>query len=175
MDVQARLTSEQAPASVAEFATMHNIPYCEAVGTLNWAALATCPDISFAVSTMARFASNPSPAHWEAVKRIFCYLASSRNLWLSYGKARHALIGYTDTDGSMAEDHHAISGYTFLIDGGAILWSFKWQEIVSLSTTESEYVVVTHSVKEVLWLHQQTLEILVETVETVDIVDIIVI
>jgi len=91
--------------------------------------------------------------HWEAVKQIFCYLAGSCDLWLSYGKARHALIGYTNADGSMAEDHHAISGYAFLIDGGTILWSSKWQEIVSLSTTKSEYVAATHSVKEALWLH----------------------
>ena len=63
MDVQARLTSEMAPASTAEFAAMRDIPYCEAVGVLNWAALATRPDISFAVSTVACFASNPGPAH----------------------------------------------------------------------------------------------------------------
>ncbi len=125
MDVQARLTSEQAPASVAEFVTMRDVPYCEAVGTLNWAALATCPDILFAVSTMARFASNPGPVHWEAVKRIFHYLAGSRDLWLSYGKAHRTLIGFTDADGSMAEDCRAIMGYAFLIDGGAISWSSK--------------------------------------------------
>ncbi len=53
MDVQARLTSEQAPASTAEFATMRDVPYREAVSALNWAALATRPDISFTVSTMA--------------------------------------------------------------------------------------------------------------------------
>ncbi len=68
MDVQAKLTSEQVPASAAEFAAMRNIPYREAVGALNWAALATQPDISFAVSTVARFASNPGPTHWEAMK-----------------------------------------------------------------------------------------------------------
>ena len=52
----------------------------------------------------------------------------------------------------MAEDRCAITGYTFLINSGAVSWSSKWQEIVSLSTTESKYVAATHSVKEVLWL-----------------------
>src|SRR5713226_7491374 len=55
-------------------------------------------------------------------------------------------------DGSMAEDRCAITGYMFLIDGGAISWSSKRQEIVSLSTTESEYVATTHGMKEALWL-----------------------
>ena len=52
----------------------------------------------------------------------------------------------------MAEDRHAISGYAFLLNGGAVSWAAKRQEIVSLSTTESEYVAVTHASKEVLWL-----------------------
>ncbi len=53
----------------------------------------------------------------------------------------------------MAKDRHAIMGYAFLIDGGAISWSSKQQEVVSLSTTESEYMAVTHGMKEALWLH----------------------
>ena len=143
MDVQAKLTSEQAPACAAEFAAMQDIPYREAVGTLNWAALATRPNISFTVSTVARFAPNPGPAHWEAVKRIFCYLAGTRDLWLSYGETWRALTGYTDADGSMAEDRRAISGYAFLVDSGAVSWSSKRQEIISLSTMESKYVAAT--------------------------------
>lgn len=62
------------------------------------------------------------------------------------------MTGYTDADGSMAEDRRAVSGYAFLIDGGAVSWSSKRQEIVSLSTTESEYVAATHTAKEALWL-----------------------
>ena len=159
MDVQAKLTSEQAPASAAEFAAMRDVPYREAVGALNWAALATRPDITFAVSTVARFASNPGPAHWEAVKQIFRYLAGTRDLWLSYGETRRTLSGYTDADGSMGEDRRAISGYAFLIDGGAVSWSSKRQEVISLSTTESEYVAATHGVKEALWLRSLLSEV----------------
>jgi hypothetical protein len=152
MDTSFRLTKEQAPASAAEHAIMRHVPYREAVGALNWAALATRPDIAFAVATVTRFASSPGPTHWEAVKRIFRYLAGTRNLWLSYGETRRVLEGYADADGSMAEDRRAITGYAFLIDGGAVSWSSKRQEIVSLSTTESEYVAATHGMKEALWL-----------------------
>jgi hypothetical protein len=159
MDVQIRLSSEQAPASAAECAQMRDVPYREAVGALNWAALATRPDIAFAVATVARFAANPGPAHWEAVKRIFRYLSGTRDLWLSYGESKRALEGYADADGSMNEDRRAISGYAFLIDGGAVLWSSKRQEIVSLSTTESEYVAATHGGKEAIWLRSLISEV----------------
>jgi hypothetical protein len=152
-DTQVCLMIKQAPATTKEFAIIHDMPYCEAIGTLNWATLAMCPDITFVVLTVARFSTNPGPAHWDAVKHIFCYLAGTCNLWLSYGETRCTLEGYADADGSMTEDHRAMSGYAFLIDGGAVSWSAKKQELVSLSTTKSEYVAATHSMKEALWLH----------------------
>ena len=59
MDTQVQLTSEQALQSAAEFAAMRDVPYHKAVGALNWATLATCPDIAFAVATVARFTTSP--------------------------------------------------------------------------------------------------------------------
>ena len=94
----------------------------------------------------------PGPIHWEAVKRIFRYLKGTMELWLLYGMSKMDLTGYTDADGSMAEDRHAISGYAFLIHGGAVSWSAKRQEIIALSTTEAGYVAITHAAKEALWL-----------------------
>ncbi len=150
MDTSTWLTTEQAPASAAEHAIMHDMPYCKAIGALNWAALATHPDITFVVATVTRFAANPSPAHWDAIKRIYRYLAGTCDLWLSYRETRRTLERYANADGSMAKDRCAIMGYAFLIDSGTVLWSSKWQEIVSLLTTESEYMAATHGMKEAL-------------------------
>ena len=69
-----------------------------------------------------------------------------------YGKVGRDLEGYADADGSMHEDHKAISGYAFMIDGGAVSWCTKKQEIISLSMTKAEYVAATHAAKEALWL-----------------------
>ena len=69
------------------------------------------------------------------------------------------MVGHADADGSMTEDRRAITGFTFLLDGGAVSWSLKKQEIVSLSTTESEYVAATHGMKEGLWLRSLLAEI----------------
>ena len=131
---------------------MRNIPYHEAIGSLMYASLGTRPDITFAVQTVSRFNVNPGMEHWDAVKRIFRYLKGTRELWLSYGTVAKELEGYADADGNMMEDRRAISGYTFIINGGAVSWSSKRQEIVSLSTTESEYVTATYAAKEALWL-----------------------
>ena len=153
MDPNVCLTSAQSPSSTEDFACMQNIPYHEAIGSLMYASLGTCPDITYAVQTVSCFSTNPGIEHWEAVKRIFRYLKGTKDLWLSYGEQQRELLGYADADGSMAEDRRAVSGYAFLIHGGAISWSAKRQEIVSLSTTESEYVAATSAAKEALWLH----------------------
>jgi hypothetical protein len=159
MDPSIRLTSAQSPSTTEEFAGMRNVPYHEAVGSLMYATLGTRPDICFAVQTVSRFNVKPGLAHWEAVKRIFRYLKGTKDLWLGYGGAARDLVGYADADGSMNEDRKAISGYAFMINGGAVSWSAKRQEIISLSTTESEYIAATYAAKEALWLRQLILQI----------------
>ena len=159
MDPNVRLTSAQSPSTTEEIAAMRNIPYHEAVGSLMYATLGTRPDICFAVQTVSRFNSKPGLAHWEAVKRIFRYLKGTRDLWLAYGGAKKEMLGYADADGSMGEDRKAISGYAFLVNGGAVSWSAKRQELISLSTTESEYIAATYAAKEALWLRQLILQL----------------
>ena len=68
-------------------------------------------------------------------------------------------MGYANADGNMAEDCHAILGYAFILHGGAVSWSTKQQEIISLSTTESEYITATYASKEALWLHSLIMQL----------------
>ena len=64
---------------------MAKIPYREAIGSLMYAAIATRPDISFAVSTLSQFLENPGESHWEAVKRVFRYLAGTSDFLARLG------------------------------------------------------------------------------------------
>ena len=151
-DPACQLTSGQSPTTTEEIAAMQHVPYHEAVGSLMYATLGTRPDICYAVQTVSKFNNKPGLAHWEAVKWIFRYLSGTKDLWLAYRGQVKELMGYVDADGSMNEDWRAISGYAFLINGGAVSWSAKHQEIISLSTTKSEYVAATQATKEALWL-----------------------
>jgi hypothetical protein len=117
-----------------------------------YTALRTRPDIAYAVGHLARFAENPSKAHWEVVKQVIQYLKGTKDWWLVLGGQQEKIVGYSDTDGMSNKDRHTISGYAFLIDGGAVSWSTKWQDIVALCTTEAEYMAATHAAKEALWL-----------------------
>src|SRR6267142_3994219 len=95
----------------------------EAIGSLMYAAVATQPDITFAISTLSQFLENLGEAHWKAAKHIFHYLNSTRNVALTYGGERHDMLGYTDAHGASQEHCQAIFGYAFIINGGAISWS----------------------------------------------------
>jgi hypothetical protein len=152
MDPSIRLSKDQCPQTPEEVAEMCKVPYREAVGSLNYCAVATRPDIAFSVSLLAQFMENPGRVHWEAVKRVFRYLSGTKGWKLTYGTTDNGLEGYTDADGSSQEHRHAISGYVFLVNGGAVSWSSKKQELITLSTAESEYVAATYAAKEAIWL-----------------------
>lgn len=147
-------SKDHSPTTPDEVMRMQKTPYREAIGSLMYAAVATRPDIAFAVSALSQFLANPGIAHWEAVKRVFRYLAGTKTYELTYGSERHGLEGFTDADGATQEHRRAISGYAFLIDGGAISWSSRKQELVTLSTAEAEYVAATHAAKEAIWLRK---------------------
>ena len=116
-----------------------------------YVSMGTRPDITFATSTVAQFMDNPASPHWEAVKHIFQYLKGTKNLELVYGGVMQELEGYVDADGASQDHRRAISGYVFMVDNGAVSWSSKKQELVTLSTMEAEYVAATHAAKEAIW------------------------
>src|SRR5271168_5375642 len=130
-----------------------------------YAAMGTRPDNVFATLTVAQSSENPGWIHWEAVKQIFCYLLRTKKLELVYGGDKRGLVGYVDADGASQEHRRAISGYVFMVDGGAVSWSSKKQELVMLSTAEAEYVAQTHAAKEAIWLRRLLTEIF-KSVET---------
>jgi hypothetical protein len=159
MDPTIRYSKTQCPETLEEKARMKNIPYREAVGALMYCAVATRPDISFAVALLSQFLENPGEVHWNGVKHIYKYLLGTKHLKLIFGETKNSITGYTDADGATQEHRHAISGYAFLIDGGAVSWFSRKQEIVTLSTAEAEYVAATHAAKEAIWLKRLITEI----------------
>lgn len=152
MDPNTQLSKDQSPTTVKEQADMKAVLYREAVGLLNWAAVGMRPDISFAIGQLSQYLENPGRVHWEAAKHIFRYLQGTKGWKLTYGGEKSGLEGYTNVDGSSQEHRRAISGYAILIDGSTVSWSSKKQELVTLSTTEAEYIATTHASKELIWL-----------------------
>jgi hypothetical protein len=146
MEPGANYSADQSPAIPI------NMPYQEACGSVLWPAVVTHPDVAFAVGVLARFSQNPAQAHWAAIKRVMRYLHVTRDLWLTFGGDDMTAEGYSDADWASQLHRHSISGYVFRMGCGAVTWSSKKQSLVALSSTEAEYIVMTHAAKELLWL-----------------------
>jgi hypothetical protein len=125
--------------------------YQSAVGSLMYAMLGTRPDLAFAISVISRFSSNPTNAHWSAVKRVFRYIASTLDMGLVFRGGLQPLEGYTDSDWAGDQDtRRSTSGYVFNLGSAAISWSSKRQPTVALSTCEAEYVGQKNAAKEAI-------------------------
>lgn len=63
------------------------------------------------------------------------------------------LARFTDSDyAGDLDDRKSTSGYVFMLSSGAVSWSTKKQPIVTLSTTEAEFVAATSCASQAIWL-----------------------
>ena len=154
-----QFSKDQSPQTLEEMAEMRNVPYQEGTGSLQYCAIATWPNIAFSVSLLSQYNENPGQIHWEAVKQVLRYLKATKGWKLVYGTEQDDFKGFMDADGALQEHRHMISAYVFMIDGGAVSWSSKKQELVTLSTAELEYVAATYAAKEALWARQFVSEV----------------
>ncbi|KAL3720851.1 hypothetical protein ACJRO7_005629 [Eucalyptus globulus] len=116
----------------------------------------TRPDIMHAVSLISRYMEHPTELHLQAAKRIFRYLQGTKNFGLFYKKGEKSdLFGFTDSDyAGDVDDRRSTSGYVFMLGSGAVSWSSKKQSIVTLSTTEAEFVAATSCACQAIWLRK---------------------
>ena len=71
------------------------LEYESAIGSLRHAVQCTRADISFEISKLSGFTSNPSLEHWKAIGRVLCYLKNTKELSLQYSKFLAILEGYS--------------------------------------------------------------------------------
>ena len=150
-----RLSSSMSPGTVEEGLAMKGIPYRELVGKLLYLAVATCPDLSYAVGVLCRFVENPGMAHWEAGKRILRYLRGTSSLSLVYSSTSpvHRFTTFSDADlGGNPDNSRSTGGFAICMAGGAVQWGSRLHPHGSLSSTESDYTTVSKVGCEVMWM-----------------------
>lgn len=126
----------------------------QAVGSLMYLTV-TRPDLMYVVSLISRYMSRPTMSHWLAAKRILRYVKGTTELGIFYKKGEGSLKLLAFTDSGYAgdlDDRRSTSGYVFMIGSGAVSWSSKKQPVVTLSTTEAEYIAAALCACQCLWL-----------------------
>jgi hypothetical protein len=122
--------------------------YKKMIGCLMY-LLATRPDMTYSVCLAARYMERPTELHVAAVKRIMRYLKATLSFGIMYkckAEADLTMQGWIDSDyAGDCDDRKSTSGYVFTMGYSAVCWSSKKQPIVTLSTTEAEFVSVASS------------------------------
>ena len=135
--------------------------YRSIIGKLNFLEKSTRPDLAYSVHQCARFSIDPKASHAQAVKQIGRYLMANRDKGLILKPdANMGLEDWVDADFCGNWDrNYAIedpttarsrSGYVIRYCGCPVTWRSKLQTEVALSTTEAEYVALSHSLREVI-------------------------
>lgn len=91
------------------------------IGKLKYLTI-TRPDISFAVSKLAQFSSDPRDVHLKALHKVLRYLKGSIGQGLLYGTdATFDLRAFSDSDwGTCNDDRRSVTGYAMFLGVMAI-------------------------------------------------------
>jgi hypothetical protein len=134
--------------------------YSQIVGSLMYLASTTRPNISFAVSKLSRFISNPGIDHWHALKRVMRYLCGTMSYRIHYLGHPAVLEGYSDTNWiSDVDDIKATSGYMFTFGGGTVSWRSYRQTILTRSTMEAKLTGLDTATVESEWLRELLMDL----------------
>ena len=98
--------------------------YQQKVGSLLFAAIATRPDIAFAVSRLSRFNQRPGKRHHEAADRVFHYLFQTQDYCICYWRNAQDLSSFVfPSDASFGDntlDRKLSQGYIMKLLGGEV-------------------------------------------------------
>ncbi|KAJ6917850.1 Retrovirus-related Pol polyprotein from transposon RE1 [Populus alba x Populus x berolinensis] len=117
---------------------------------------ATRPDIMNATSILSSYMHCASEIHFQATKRIIKYIKGTIDYGLKFCQVRNSILhGYSDSDwASCVDDMRSTSSYCFSFGSTIFSWSSKKQEVIAQSTDEAEYVVVTATVNQAIWIRK---------------------
>ena len=162
------VNEKSTPAPSSKILTQHDesdpfdrsFHYRSVIGKLNYLEKCTRPDISYAAHQCARFTENPKKAHAQSVRWLARYLKSTRDKGIIMRPERTKdLEMYVDADFSgnwKKEESHVRDsarsrhGYVITYHGCPLLWKSQMQSEIALSSTESEYIGISHGLRDVI-------------------------
>ena len=150
--------------------------YQSIVGSLMYLSLSTRPDISYAVNGLSRYLSNPGNTHVVAAKRVLRYLNKTQHAKLTYkqndtsNQDQLVINAYCDADwANDMDERKSTTGYIIMINDCPVIWNSKKQSTIALSSAEAEYMAISGTVQEIIWMVQLLHELHVNIKLPVDI------
>ncbi|GKE26697.1 hypothetical protein Tco_1442081 [Tanacetum coccineum] len=114
-------------------------------------------DIMQAICYRARYQARPIEKHLKEVKRIFRYLKGTINMELWYPKdSGFELTAFSDADHAGCVDtRKSTSGGIQFLGDKLVSWMLKKQDCTAMSSAEAEYVALSTSCAQIIWMRTQ--------------------
>ncbi|GJY86989.1 retrovirus-related pol polyprotein from transposon TNT 1-94 [Tanacetum coccineum] len=115
------------------------------------------PDLVQAVCYCARYQARPTQKHLKEVKRIFEYLKATINMGLWYPKdSGFELTPFSDADhAGFLDTRKSTSGGIQFLGDKLVSWMSNKQNRTAMSSAEAEYVALSASCAQVMWIRTQ--------------------
>jgi hypothetical protein len=182
MDSKLVLSKEQCPSEDKTDPKTVKSYQC-LIGSLMWLTSVCRPNLAYATTKLARYASNPGQVHIQAALRVLRYLNGTRNLGLCYRANQenaptnmlnadpkekvcfipreqngsiplNRLFAYADA--SNLDDYDTCRSTTGMLvfHHGLVSWGLRLIKIILLSTTEAEYHALSETIKLIMYLRE---------------------
>ncbi|PLW37189.1 hypothetical protein PCASD_11149 [Puccinia coronata f. sp. avenae] len=129
--------------------------YLSVVGSLNYLAVATRPDLAFAVGFLARFAKSPTSQHWTAIQQVLGYVKGLGccQLVIEPKPTDKKIVTWVNANwgGEFSRSTH---GSVTTLFGCPILWASKQQALVATSTCHAEFMALGWAARHSVWLKE---------------------
>ena len=145
-------------------------PFRALLGSLNFIATGTRPDICHTLNQLARYANAPTEAHWNVALDLLRYLITTQwwgivlgagglvdHTYVKYYKTPVSTtldaVAYADANhGTGMDDRRSVSGTLIQVLGGPVSWSSHVQPTQAISTVDSEIHAMSAASREALWV-----------------------
>ena len=144
--------------------------YASIVGMLLYIANNTRPDISYAVSSVARFVNKPKKSHASAVQTILRYLKRTQDMGIIVKPdGTFDLKVWVDADFAGLHGREVVRsadcarsrlGYIITLGGVLLTWRTNLIQEICLSTLEAEYVALVNSLRSVIPIRNLIIDLL---------------
>lgn len=130
--------------------------YQSMIGSINFAAVCTRPDIAFASTRLSEYLRNPSERHIHLAKRVLSYLAGTKHHSICYhgNSSDEKNIFTISSDASYANDietRRSHQGSLYMLYDSPIDWRATKQPTVTTSTTEAELLALSETARQCYW------------------------
>jgi hypothetical protein len=137
------LAAEEENATSKQLQYVAKFPYRKLVGAIIYLNVCTRPAISYTISILAQFNSQPTFLACKALLRLAKYLFNTKSdrLALGGGSLTPQITSFCDSDwGGCVNTRYCRSGHVTFMGNGPVVWFSKRQTSMAQSSAEAEFM-----------------------------------